>query len=241
MPEDDSRSAILAAAWEVTVETFGMAEKPLKPSERASTKMFEQLKTAELARRAGLSTGAFYNRWPTREVFLDDFLDYALSIDRYPGPALLFEVFASMKGAPLAEMLTELSIANAKAAEANPTHIIQKYLWTYCHDRADVAIRLQRLYQELRDRMVPFYQAMLDYTSRELRPPFDMESATTLLNAVHTGLIEQRGCGGESSPPIELFAWAGMTVLMATSRRIGEERDLFQMLVEEVGMEEPNV
>ena len=62
MPEDDSRAALLAAAWEVTLESFGLADQPAKVSQHASTKLFDQLKTAELARRAGLSTGAFYNR-----------------------------------------------------------------------------------------------------------------------------------------------------------------------------------
>ena len=52
---------------------------------------------------------------------------------------MLFEVFASLEGAPLAELLTGLSIANARAAEANPTHVIQSYLWAYCRDREDAA------------------------------------------------------------------------------------------------------
>ncbi len=236
MADDVSRVAMLDAAWEIIVEAFGLAESREPPSQRASVKLFEPLKTADVARRAGLSTGAFYNRWPTRDDFLDDFLDYALSIDRYPGTGFLFDVFATVAEKDFPEMLTALTAANLREVEGDPTHAIQRYLWAFCREREDVAVRLQTLNREMQLRVIPFYEAMLAFLGREVRPPFTMESGALLMNVITEGLIEKRGPGGEDAPPVELLAWALMAIVPAMTMAVGDERDLNEYVMEELAV-----
>lgn len=230
----DSRAALLAAAWDITGETFGLArsKQPSGPHEPA--KLFGQLKTAEVARRAGLSTGAFYNRWPTRDAFLDEFLDYALSIDRYPSPSSLFQVFSSVIDQQFPHMVEALAEANVAKIENNPTHAIQRHLWSYCKDRDDIAARLQRLYREGRDRMIPFYEVALAQLGREMRPPFTLQSGASLLNAMMDGIIGLRAPGGTDAPPAELFAWGLMALVPSLTRPIGDRRDLQAFVMSEV-------
>lgn len=223
MTSTDSRSALLEAAWELTVESFGLG---VVRSTGRSAKILDQLKTAEIAARAGLSTGAFYNRWPTRDDFLDDFLDFALSAERYPGPGQLFEVFASSSGRSIKEMVEQLAVVNIAELEASPTLFVQVHLWSLSSQRPDVAERLARLHRELRDRMVPFYDAVLAALGREYRPPFDGQSVSALLNAMTMGFVEQRVVGGDDAAPIEVLANSIMALIPSVSRRIGDEATL---------------
>lgn len=227
MTQRDSRSALLEAAWDLTIESFGLSDST--PSGR-SAKILDQLKTAEIAARAGLSTGAFYNRWPTRDDFLDDFLDFALSAERYPGPGQLFEVFASSSHQSLQEMVSELAAVNVAELEASPTLFVQVHLWSLSSQRKDVAERLARLHMELRDRMVPFYDAVLAAMGREYRPPFDGPSVSALLNAVTMGFVEQRVVGGDDAAPLELLANSIMALIPSLSRRVGDQDTLDDLI-----------
>lgn len=218
----------------MTVEAFGLSDTERPPSQKASAKLFDQLKTNEVARRAGLSTGAFYNRWPNRVDFLDDFLDYALSADRYPNPGDLFAAFAkAAEGTPY-EVLTVIALANGEVLESNPSYVIQSYLWAFCRDRGDIEGRLQTVFRELRTATIPLYQTLLTHLGREVRPPFDMETGATLLNSQATGIASVRVVGGDHAPPIELYAWAVLALMPAMTRPIGDNRDLAAYIADEL-------
>ncbi len=180
--------------------------------------MLDQLKTAEIASRAGLTTGAFFNRWPSRDEFLDEFLDFALSIDRYPGPTQLFEVFAESAGLPLGDLVERLVAVNVAELESSPTLYVQVHLWSLSGQRPDVADRLRRLNVELRDRMVPFYDAVLASLGREYRHPFDGPSVSSLLNALTMGFVEQRVVGGEDAPSLTVLTSAILGWIPVVSR-----------------------
>ena len=215
MGDVDSRTALLEAAWELTVESFGLsATGPMSPA----AKVLDQLKTAEIASRAGLTTGAFYNRWPSRDNFLDEFLDFALSMDRYPGPGQLFEVFVESAGLPLRELVERLVEVSVAELESSPTLYVQVHLWSLSGQRRDVADRLRRLNVELRDRMVPFYDAVLASLGREYRHPFDGPSVSSLLNALTMGFVEQRVVGGDDAPSLAILTDAIIGWIPVVSR-----------------------
>lgn len=234
MSTGDSKSALLEAAWELTVEAFGLSELERSPSQKASAKLFDQLKTNEIAHRAGLSTGAFYNRWATRDDFLDDFLDYALSVQRYPDPGELFSVFANVAEGSDYDVLHALAMTNGRRLESNPSYVIQSYLWAYCRDRGDIEVRLQAVFRELRTSVIPVYQTLLTHLGREMRPPFDIESGATLLNSQATGIASVRVVGGDHAPPVELYAWAVLALMPALTRSVGDDRDLASYLADEL-------
>ena len=236
MSDGDSKAALLEAAWELTVEAFGLSEIERAPSQKASAKLFDQLKTNEIAHRAGLSTGAFYNRWPKRVDFLDDFLDYALSVERYPDPGELFSAFAAVAESGSAyDVIEAMAMTNGRSLENNPSYVIQSYLWAFCRDRGDIESRLQSVFRELRSSVIPLYQTLLTHLGRELRPPFDIESGATLLNSQATGIASVRVVGGDHAPPVELYAWAVLALMPAVTRSIGDPRDLREYVAEEFG------
>ncbi len=228
MGDVDSRTALLEAAWDLTIESFGLSVPGSIPP---AGKVLDQLKTAEIASRAGLTTGAFYNRWPSRDDFLDDFLDFALSINRYPGPDQLFEVFeGTSSDASMRELVETLVAVNVAELESSPTLYVQVHLWSLSGQRRDVADRLRRLNVELRDRMVPFYDAVLASLGREYRHPFDGPSVSSLLNALTMGFVEQRVVGGEEAPSIALLTNAILGWIPVISRSSDDLRSVDEVL-----------
>lgn len=226
MGEADSRTALLEAAWEITIESFGLDPGVGGARIGPSAKVLDQLTTAEVASRAGLTTGAFYNRWPTRADFLDDFLDFALSIDRYPGPDELVEIYMANQGQPLQEIVDKLVRHNLAALEASPTTFVQVHLWSFARERSDIAERLRGLHEELRNRMLPFYETILEFMGREYRPPFTAQSVSMLLNAMTWGFVEQRVVGGDEAVPAEVLVNAMIALVPVVTRRKGDPATL---------------
>lgn len=128
-----------------------------------------------------------------------------------------------------------MALGNGQVLESNPSYVIQSYLWAFCRDRRDIEGRLQSVFRELRTATIPLYQTLLTHLGREIRPPFDMETAATLLNSQATGIASVRVVGGDHAPPVELYAWAVLALMPAMTRPIGDDRDLEAYITEELG------
>ncbi len=150
----DSREALLEAAWQVVVESFGFEPSSGHPGKTVDAKILEQLKAADITARAGMTTGAFYNRWPNRESFLEEFLDYAISVDRSPTFAAIASDYAKITDLPLIEQLERMAVINIDSVAANPSFAIQTHLWSLMRGRPDIRERIETMYKEFRDPMV---------------------------------------------------------------------------------------
>ncbi|MDH3306879.1 MAG: TetR/AcrR family transcriptional regulator [Acidimicrobiia bacterium] len=230
----DSRAELLNAAWQIVVESFGFDDPGGPPSRQANAKILDQLKAADIAARAGMTTGAFYNRWPNREAFLDDFLDYALSVDRSPTFAALTAAFERVRGLDYVQQTLELGRIDIEMVASNPSFAIQTHLWSLMRSRTDIGDRMRTMYADFRSPLIPVYEAVLAGLGRELRPPFTMDQLANLLNALSEGLTMQVVTGGEGAPHPDLMGLALIALLPGVTRPIGDDRDLFDLVESEL-------
>lgn len=224
----DSKTAMLEAAWGMVVESFGF--EPMGGTRQIEAKILEQLKAAEVASRAGLTTGAFYNRWPNRAAFLDDFLDYALSVDRSPTLARVLELSETLGGQPYVQRTMILAEADLATVSSNPAFAIQTHLWSLMRSRDDIQARMAKMYREFRQPMNALFEGLLADLSREIRPPFTMDQFSNALVALAEGFTMQSVSGGEGCPDGEVFGWTILALIPVMTRALGEEESLFDMV-----------
>lgn len=198
----DSRELMLEAAWDIVVESFGFGGGSSRPAE---AKILEQLKAAEIAHRAGLTTGAFYNRWPNRDSFLSEFIDYALSVDRSPTYALLHEIVANFAGDDPTDLVREVAREDIHAIVANPAFAIHTHLWSMMRSRDDIGRRVEVMYDDYRASITPWFESLLEVLGREIRPEFTMDEIVQFFMAMSEGLSLQVAAGGAGAPDEDLF------------------------------------
>lgn len=227
-----SKELMMEAAWDIVVESFGFDTHGER--RRYEAKILEQLRAADVAARAGLTTGAFYNHWPNRESFLEDFLGYALSPERSPTMETVIETFAANSDLPLLEQIRELATVDIDTISSNPAFAIQTHLWSLMRGRADIGVLMEEMYAAFRTPIIPVYEAMLVSMRRELRPPFTMEQFSNFMVAMAEGLTMQAVAGGEHGPDPDLMAWTIMAVLPTMSRPIGDDTDLEALFSQEM-------
>ncbi len=221
---------MLEAAWAMVVESFGFDH----PAERrrSEAKILEQLKAAEIASRAGLTTGAFYNRWPNREAFLDDFLDYALSVERSPTLARLLKLAGQLEGEPLMRRTLMLARADLETIATNPAFAIQTHLWSFMRSRQDIKARMAKMYLDYRGPMMGLFERLLAEMDREIRPPFTLEQFGNALVALAEGFTMQSVAEGSDSDGAEVFGLTVLSLVPTMTRARGDDRNLFDVLGE---------
>jgi len=205
----DSRELMLSAAWDMIVESFGFGGDSPRPTE---AKILEQLKAADIAHRAGLTTGAFYNRWPNRESFLTEFIDYALSVDRSPTYNTLKEIVGSFVGDPH-DLVRLVAREDVNAIVANPAFAIHTHLWSMMRSREDIGRRMEAMYDEYRAESEPLFGALMDALERDVHPDFTMEEIIQFLMALSEGLSLQSAAGGPGAPDVDLFGKLILAIL----------------------------
>jgi AcrR family transcriptional regulator len=230
----DSREVLLEAAWQLVVESFGFEPTNRQPGRRVGAKILEQLKAADIAARAEMTTGAFYNRWPNREVFLADFLDYALSVERSPTFEAVAAAYAEVKNLPSLEQIERLAVVNLEAIAANPSFAIQTHLWSLMRSRPDIRDRMEAMYRDFRDPMIPIYEAMLVGLGRRLREPLTMPQLSNIMVALSEGITMQIGAGGGFAPTTEIFSLALQALLPVLTTPTGDQRSIQQVIADEL-------
>ncbi|MBK5268235.1 MAG: TetR/AcrR family transcriptional regulator [Acidimicrobiia bacterium] len=230
----DSREVLLEAAWHLVVESFGFEPTNREPGRRVGAKILEQLKAADIAARADMTTGAFYNRWPNREAFLADFLDYALSVERSPTFEAVAVAYAEVKDLPFLEQIERLAVVNLEAIVANPSFAIQTHLWSLMRSRPDIRDRMGAMYRDFRDPMIPIYESMLVGLGRRLREPLTMPQLSDIMVALSEGMTMQIVVGGGFAPTAEVFSLALQALLPVLTAPSGDERSIQQVVVEEL-------
>lgn len=219
---------MLEAAWTIVVESFGF--DLVDERGRAEAKILEQLRAAKIAARAGLTTGAFYNWWANREQFLDDFLDYALSVERSPTLARLLELAEQLEGEPLVRRTLMLARADLETIAANPSFAIQTHLWSLMRSRPDIQSRMAKMYEDYRSPMMELFERLLAEMDREIRPPFTLEQFGNALVALAEGFTMQVVAGGSGSPGGEDFGMTVLSLVPVMTRPRGDAETMFDVL-----------
>jgi len=220
MPSDvDSKERLMAAAWELVVAAFTEEESATKTTPR----VFDQLTAARVSRHAGLTTGAFYNRWLDREAFMVDFLEYVLAASRSMAMDAVAKTVGHMDSMTPSEMAVQTIRGAIEATISDPAFAMHLYLWALARKRKEVGDHLRIGYQESRDGLEVLLQGFLEAAGRELRPPFTYGLAATMMIALIEGISVQRGVDPEVIDPEQVEA-AIIAMWAAISRVPGDER-----------------
>jgi AcrR family transcriptional regulator len=190
MMPDGSKETLIEAAWDLMVDTMGFGEGGRSTRE---PRVFDQLTASRISRRAGVTTGAFYNRWDGREDFLEDFLDYALSAERSDALNVAVEVFAEASRDDPAEAIRKVGRATIEASADDPTFAIHQYLWSMVRIRPDVGERLREGYEATIAAIGSLVEAYTANTGREMKAPFTARSVARVFIALAEGLTLQYG------------------------------------------------
>lgn len=218
---------ILTAAWSLLTASFGSNGDV--DTARTDVKLLEQIKPSDVVRRANLSTGAFYKRWPDREAFVDDLLDFSLATERSRSLEKTLSVARreEERGSSLRDTIEAISRADLENVVDDPAFMVQMYLWSSCRSKPEIRARLQNLYGELTLARLDLYCSVLRQFDLEVREPFRMEDVDAVLTAVVEGLAIQRVIGRDL--PDDIVTWTLLALVLVLARPSGDSRTLFDL------------
>lgn len=171
------------------------------------------VKLYDVAKVAGMSTGAIYSRWD-RSEYLSDLIDYSLSIQRFPESAVIetLEDAIADPTIPLGEVIEKATRQEIEDTEANSGFALQTSLWALAHNNERVQRSFKSMYDEATARWMPLYLQLLTRRRVFLREGFNEKSLTIAITAMLEGLIMRQLVDKEAVPP-ELFGEAVMAML----------------------------
>lgn len=193
MEDRDSRERLLAAAWDLAVGAFDVSEGVT----RTTPRVFDQLTAARVSQRAGLTTGAFYNRWLDRDEFLVDFLEYALSITRVKAMDVVLELLEDPVGMTPEDLMMQAIKRTVDAALTDPAFAMHMYLWALTRNREVVVEHLKEGYAESRGKIAELVALFFGGAGREIKTPFTTDAVAAMMIALVEGLALQRGVDPE--------------------------------------------
>lgn len=214
--------------------------------EHSTTSPIDNVRVSEVARRAGLTTGAVYGHWDSQEAYRQDLLEDLLNAERQGVTPELAEAILSFDdtGLPLAEIARLGSWATFEDTLANNSFRLMVGLWS--QGNPAIQRRLGESYASVRDRMADLYAIVADHYDLELRPPFTLQTLAGIAIGLLDGLVMQHTSNPELVPSIpgppapdgterlwNSFALGLLAVLVATSRprsntSDGDRRDFFE-------------
>lgn len=226
-PSDPTAERILTAAWDLLVTSMGWIRESGAPA--PPLKLFDHVKATDVVRRARLSTGAFYNRWPDRESFIEGLLDFALSSERAKiiGETVNTAIAEARRGGTLRRLIEATTQADLDAILGDPAFAVQMYLWSSCRARDEVRSRLRNLYDEFSSYWQQVYRLALDEYGLILREPFTIQYVDAIFSALAQGLVIQHAIGRDL--PSELFTWSILALVLVVATEPGDTRSLFDL------------
>jgi AcrR family transcriptional regulator len=181
------------------------------------------LRASRIARRADVTSGAFFHYWQTQGDFLADLLDYSLVGERLYAHTFdaVTEVLQPLLEGENSLETRERAIREAgqKSLEAltqSPAFAVQMALWSrHLHDDK-VKDRLNYLYRDLDSRFVRFFGKLLDEWRLEPREPYTLERIAAVLSALANGLAIRRAVDSETLPDEHRFFGSLVLSLLPT-------------------------
>lgn len=147
------------------------------------------------------STGAFYRRWPNREAYLSDLIDYTLSQTRQGGgdeerSRRLLEALAGMP--KLSELIDLASRNEIDDLYQDPWLGLQLKLWPDARHQEPVREQLRRTYDQATVNWSLAYDMVINMYRLKMRPGAETERLAVLLTALVVGLTIRKTLDPES-------------------------------------------
>jgi len=209
----DSKERLLAAAWDLAIGAFEVGEGVT----RTTPRVFDQLTAARVSQHAGLTTGAFYNRWLDRDAFLVDFLEYALAVTRSKAIDEVVDLVEHSEGMAPEHLAIEAIKRTVDATMTDTAFAMHMYLWALTRSREVVVEHLRAGYEEAREKVGALISLFFAGSGYEFRAPFTVESTAMMMVALVEGLALQRSIDPERID-MDVVEQAVIAITSAVSR-----------------------
>jgi len=204
---------------------LGVAAARARPTGNA----FDHIRADDVARRVGLTIGAFYHYWDSQEDYRDDLVDALFATERYLEPAGIAD-----RAVALAEA-DDLDLAIRDTTSwywgitvGQPDNRIQAAFYTL--DDPYISSHLAAWNVELRQLWHLATETLLDRFGRRWRDPLSTDLVVLGMSALLDGLVVRHGLGPEDLGPDgdgwTLWGRACQALVLAGSAPDGDDRDL---------------
>jgi hypothetical protein len=165
--------------------------------------ILSQVKAAEVANRAGKTTGAFYNIWKRQADYHRDLIKYTLSHDRFTADAETVQDIVRYMEQPeldLAGLIRTAANTNFEGLKDDPAMSLQMALWSKHQVDDYLCEEVRNLYKSLHETFQPFYSEIFNKSGRRMRPPYTIHTITVVLIALVEGLHMREAVDPEAVP-----------------------------------------
>jgi AcrR family transcriptional regulator len=214
----DSKERLLEAAWDLAIGAFEVGEGVT----RTTPRVFDQLTAARVSQHAGLTTGAFYNRWLDRDAFLVDFLEYALAATRPKAMEEVELLLQQSEGMTPETLAIEAIKRTVDATMSDTAFAMHMYLWALTRSREVVVEHLRVGYEESRQKIQALISLFFAGAGYEFKPPFSVESTAVMMVALVEGLALQRSVDPETVD-LDVVEQAVIAITAAISRPAADQ------------------
>lgn len=168
----------------------------------------DRISARRVAAAAGVTSGAFYHHFKTREAYVRDLLSYGLADRRIDGLARVEKRVRTLinHGAPLEEVINKATRWGLECMQIDPVFLAQMSVWTQHAQDPGTKNALADVYRNIRAQFTPLYREIIETTGFELRPPFSYENFGVFIWAILEGLTLQRAVD-PAAVPDQLLEW----------------------------------
>ncbi len=175
--------------------------------EQPAAPPLDHIRLTDVARSAGVSSGALYHYWDTQDDYHDDLLDHLFEPGRFDPAANVAEVAAVADaltdevGAPHPSLDEQIRIGASLELEgllANADLRVLLALWA--GGDAEVRDRIAGHFRSTGRRWADFYERAFRSAGLEVRPPFTYEMLAVVLAALADGLAVRASVEPEAVP-----------------------------------------
>jgi AcrR family transcriptional regulator len=179
-------------------------------AERTLGDLFGHLRVNDLARTAGLTSGAFYHYWDGQDAYRADVLDALLAGDRADARPELFAPSGEVDPDPVACVRQSVDRAAATLVD-DPAHRLELALWV--HDEPTARRHLRRRARAADAAFATALGDLLDRSGRRADPLGGLGSLATLAVALSDGLRTQALIDSGVLSPSTPDAWSPPALL----------------------------
>jgi AcrR family transcriptional regulator len=156
--------------------------------------VLSQVKSAKVAREAGLTEGAFFHHWPTQAAYLEDLFDHALATDRFEwtNRVAADSLRELAEGGDLSVLTRRIAAKLVTGLSDDTSFQVQAGLWARADVDEVVAERLRRLYHDTDRRFGALFQEALESRGMRARAGHTYEEMARIANAILEGLVVRR-------------------------------------------------
>jgi len=188
---------------------------------RPTGNAFDHIRADDVARRVGLTIGAFYHYWDSQEDYRDDLVDALFAADRYVDPTgMAAQGLALADADELDGALRDITSWYWSIASSRPDSRVQFAFYTL--DDPYITGRLSAWDQALRDAWHTAMDTLLARFGRRWREPLSTDLVVLGLSSLLDGLVvrhglEPAGLGPDDDDGWTLWGRAGRAFILAGS------------------------